>query len=136
MKSFFDLLVCSHAPNKVWSVLKSRISVCTRKLRPLTCSRQLNLHLDSHFLIICKNFAPIEKSTQQTAQLLATNMSLRLCLQTKQYTYYFKQIFDLESLPHCTIKKRLHFFCFRSEIHQCFVANQFLFLSSMKQRTK
>ena len=91
MKSFFDLLICSHAPYKVWSGLKYSISVCTRKIRPLTCSRQLNLHKIPIYLLLVKNFAPIEKSTQQTAQLLATNMSLRLCLQTKQYTYYFSK---------------------------------------------
>ena len=42
-------------------------------------------------LLLVKTFAPIEKSTQQTAQLLATNMLLRRWLQTKQYTYYFSE---------------------------------------------
>ena len=60
-------------------------------MRPLTCFRQLNLHKIPIYLLFVKTFAPIEKSTQQTAQLLATNMSLRLCLQTKQYTYYFSK---------------------------------------------
>ena len=122
MKSFFDLSICSHSPN---------ILECLE-------IKDFCMHLPAPDSSTCTRF-PFLRLKSQVNTTNCTNCSqppicLRLCLQTIQYTYYFHKSLTW-NLFHI-VRSIVHFFCFRSEIHKCFVAIQFLFVSSKKQRTK